>query len=86
MQQNYTMRNCSNGLPNWKNAPYVFYAYRHFYRGRDIRHAVEKLFAVDHAGAMVGDDLLCPFCRTPAPTSGEVYKKVVMERVEVGDT
>ena len=38
-----------------------------------------------HAGVMMGDDKLCPFCRTPAPNTDEVYKKKVMERVEVGD-
>ena len=36
-----------------------------------------------HAGAM-GDDHLCPFCRTPAPTSDEANERV-NKRIEVGD-
>ena len=40
-----------------------------------------------HAGAMVGDDHLCPFCRAPAPTSSEEDKAIerVKKRVEMGD-
>ena len=38
-----------------------------------------------HAGAMVGVDQLCPFCRVPSPTSDEEIIKRTMERVEVGD-
>ena len=37
-----------------------------------------------YAGAMVGDDQLCPFCRVPAPTSEEVVKRV-KTRMDVGD-
>ena len=38
-----------------------------------------------HAGAMVGDDKLCPFCRTSAPTSDEEILIRIKKRVEVGD-
>ena len=38
-----------------------------------------------HAGANVGVDKLCPFCRTPAPTSEEEAVKRVKKRVEIGD-
>ena len=39
-----------------------------------------------HADALVvGDDKLCPFCRTPAPETDEMNIKRVMKRVEVGD-
>ena len=39
-----------------------------------------------HAGAMlVGDDELCPFCRTPFPTSNEEGVERIKKRVEVGD-
>ena len=37
-----------------------------------------------YAGAMVGDDQLCPFCRVPAPTSEELVKRV-KTRMDVGD-
>ena len=38
-----------------------------------------------HAGAVTGDDCLCPFCRTPAPTSEEELMEREKKRVEVGD-
>ena len=38
-----------------------------------------------HAVSEIDDDEKCPFCRAPAPNSDEVYRKKVMERVEVGD-
>ena len=38
-----------------------------------------------YVGALVGDDKLCPFCRTPAPFSDEENIKRVKKRVEVGD-
>jgi len=37
-----------------------------------------------YAGAMVGHDQLCPFCRTPAPSSEEGVKRV-KKRTDVGD-
>ena len=38
-----------------------------------------------HAGALVGDDHLCPFCRTPVPTSHGEANERVNKRIEVGD-
>ena len=38
-----------------------------------------------HAGALLGDDQLCPFCRTAAPTSDEEVIKRENKRIEVGD-
>ena len=38
-----------------------------------------------HAGARVGDDQLCPFCRAPAPKSDEEMMEREKKRVEVGD-
>ena len=38
-----------------------------------------------HAGALVGDDHLCPFCRTPAATSDEENIKRIKKRVDMGD-
>ena len=38
-----------------------------------------------YAGAMVGDDNLCPFCRTPAPYSDDENIKRIRKRVEVND-
>jgi len=37
------------------------------------------------AGALVGDDELCPFCRTPAVTSDEEVINRLKKRIEVGD-
>ena len=37
-----------------------------------------------HAGAM-GDDELCPFCRSPAPTSDEEANERIKKRMEVDD-
>ena len=38
-----------------------------------------------HAGALVGDDQLCPFCRVPAPTSEEDAEQRVKKRIGLGD-
>ena len=38
-----------------------------------------------HAGAMVGDDKLCPFCRTAAPTSEEEAFGRLKKRMQAGD-
>ena len=38
-----------------------------------------------HAGAMVGDDKLCPFCRAPAVISDEEGIERMKKRMEVGD-
>ena len=38
-----------------------------------------------YAGAMTGDDLLCPFCRTPAPKTGEETHERIENRVKLDD-
>jgi TPR repeat protein len=38
-----------------------------------------------HAGALVGHDELCPFCRTPAPSSDEEIVERDTKRMEMGD-
>ena len=45
--RSYTMRNSSNNPPLMKTAQYVSYGYQNLKRDVDIRHAVEKLFAMD---------------------------------------
>ena len=38
-----------------------------------------------YAGAMTGEEKLCPFCRTPAPTSDEEAVDMLKKRVGIND-
>ena len=67
-----------------KIAPSVFYGCHLWVRVGNICHAVGKCYAVVAFMLVLGDDLLCSFCRAPAPSLEEVVK-TVKKRVAMGD-
>ena len=73
--------------PQLGECPICFLQLPSLHTGRRYMSCCGKIVCsgCHHAGALVGADQLCPFCRTPAPTSDEEANERVNKRMEFGD-
>ena len=73
--------------PQKEDCPICFLRMPSFVSGRNYNSCCGKIICSGciHAGAVVGDDKLCPFCRTPAPTSYEDATERIKKRMDVDD-